>query len=65
MERMEQTGQVQACQHCGARFTSLKWVFMHIFTAHWRKDIGLPKDMAKRYLAETEPYKHPVFRWGN
>lgn len=59
---MEQTRQTHACSHCGVRFTSLKWVFLHIFTAHWRQDIGLPPEMAKRYLAETEPYRLPMMR---
>ena len=39
---MNISGQTYYCNHCNHPFEETFWCFLHIFTTHLHKDIGIP-----------------------
>lgn len=46
--------QTYACQHCGLISKTTFDLFLHIFTEHLHKDVGLSKKEVRRLLQGTD-----------
>ncbi len=47
--------QVYSCQHCGLHSETTFDLFLHIFTQHQHKDVGLTSKEVRRLLRESRP----------
>ncbi len=47
--------QVYSCQHCGLHSETTFDLFLHIFTQHMHKDVGLNRKDVSRLLKESCP----------
>jgi|GEM_PF-1148940 len=47
--------QTYSCQHCGLCSNSTFDLFLHIFTQHMHKDVGLTRKEVRRLLREARP----------
>lgn len=48
--------QSYCCQHCGIYSESTFELFLHIFTDHLHKDIGLETPQVKEIMQKMHPY---------
>jgi len=49
--------QIYSCNHCGLNSESIFNIFLHIFTDHLHKDIGLSKEEGRELLKKTYLYE--------
>ena len=49
--------QIYYCNHCGLNSESIFNIFLHIFTDHLHKDIGLSKEEGRELLKQTYLYE--------
>ena len=47
--------QTYSCQHCGLSARTIFDLFLHIFTQHMHKDVGLTRKEVRRLLREARP----------
>ena len=47
--------QTYSCQHCGLNSSTTFDLFLHIFTQHMHKDVGLTRKEVRRLLREAQP----------
>jgi len=47
--------QTYSCQHCGLSSKTTFDLFLHIFTHHMHKDVGLTRKEVRRLLREAHP----------
>ncbi len=47
--------QTYSCQHCGLSSKTTFDLFLHIFTQHMHKDVGLTRKEVGRLLREAQP----------
>lgn len=50
-----ETMQTYSCQHCGLNSKTTFDLFLHIFTQHMHKDMGLTRKEVRRLLREAQP----------
>ncbi len=53
--------QTYSCQHCGLSSSTTFDLFLHIFTQHMHKDMGLTRKEVRRLLREAQPLD--MSRW--